>query len=375
MPFGESMLSEMIRDLIGNPYYNDYWRQLAVDEHWGEIDVPIYHIGSWYDRYPEAQVKQYNGIRQYGGPRARQAQKLLLGPWLHGRGEVMPRVIGDLDFGPEAALNYFAFAERWFDHHLKDLDTGLMGEAPVRVFVMGANIWRDEQEFPLARTTYTDYFLSASLSGSIDSVNDGVLTLAHPGDEEPDRYEYDPTRPVPSIGGDLFVEPRGARDHRPAERRSLTYTTPPLEKDLEVTGFPVIEFYASSSAVDTDWVVAITDVYPDGYSQILRQNILRARYRDGDEQPTLMKPGEIYKFKIELYPISNLFKEGHRIRIVLSSSSFPKWYPNGNTGREIDDDIPGVVATNTIYHDREHPSRVVLPIIPTRPESPELASR
>ena len=364
VPFGESILSEMIRDLIGNPYYNDYWRQLAVDEHWSEIDVPIYHIGSWYDRYPEAQVKQYNGIREHGGPRAQQGQKLLLGPWLHGRGEVMPRVIGDLHFGPEAALEYFVLAERWFDHHLKGLDTGFMDEDPVRIFVMGANVWRDEQEFPLARTAYTDYFLSSGPSGSIDSLNDGVLALSRPGTEEPDRYEYDPMRPVPSIGGDLFVEPRGARDHRPADRRSLTYTTPPLEEDVEITGLPTIEFYASSSAVDTDWVVAITDVHPDGYSQILRQNILRARYRDGDEQPVLMKPGEIYKFEIELYPISNLFKQGHRIRIALSSSSFPKWYPNGNTGKEIDEDVPGIVATNTIYHDQDHPSRIVLPVIP-----------
>ena len=170
--------------------------------------------------------------------------------------------------------------------------------------------------------------------------------------------------PVPSIGGDLFVQPNGARDHRPAGKRSLTYTTSALTSPVEVTGLPKLEFYASSSAVDTDWVVTITDVQPDGCSQTLRQNILRARYREGDEAPVFMKRGEIYPFGIEMYPISNLFLQGHRIRIVLSSSSFPKWYPNGNTGKEMDEDFPGVVAKNSIYHDREHPSKLVLPVIP-----------
>ena len=360
-----SLVSDMLRDMLDNPYYNDYWRQFAIDEHWSEIDVPILHYAAWYDRYPHSQVKHFNGIRELGGPRARNSQKLVIGPWLHGRGEIMDRIIGDIDFGPEAAIDYFDLAMRWFDHHLKGIDRGIMDEPPVRLFILGANTWRDEHEFPLARTAYTDYYLRSGPSGSIDSLNDGVLATEPPGEEEPDVYEYDPRNPVPSIGGDLFVQPNGARDHRPADRLSLTYTTAPLEAATEVTGLPKIEFYGSSSAVDTDWVVAISDVHPNGYSQILRQNILRARYREGDEEPALLTPGELYKFEIEMYPISNLFQTAHRIRITLTSSSFPKWYPNGNTGKELHEDVPGVVATNTIYHDREHPSRVVLPLIPS----------
>jgi hypothetical protein len=244
-----------------------------------------------------------------------------------------------------------------------------MKEPAVRVFVMGANRWRDEHEFPLSRTIYTDYFLRAGPSGSVDSLNDGILTTEKPGTaEKPDIYRYDPLKPVPSIGSDLFIEPMGARDHRPADRLSLTFTTSPLERDMEVTGLPKVEFHASSSAVDTDWVVTISDVHPNGYSQVLRQNILRARYREGDARPVLMTPGTVYPFTIEMYPISNLFKKGHRIRLALTSSSFPKWYPNGNTGKEIDEDWPVVVATNTIYHDRERPSRLVLPIIPAARE-------
>jgi putative CocE/NonD family hydrolase len=155
----------------------------------------------------------------------------------------------------------------------------------------------------------------------------------------------------------------GARDHRAADRLSLTYTTPALERDVEVTGWPTVEFHASSSAVDTDWVVTLCDVHPSGYSQILRQNVLRARYREGDERPVLLTPGSVYRYRIEMYPVSNLFLKGHRIRLAFTSSSFPKWYPNGNTGRELDQDAPPVIATNVLFHSAEHPSRLILPIV------------
>jgi len=366
--FAQSMMSPMLDDLTSNPYYNDYWRQFAVDEHWDEIDVPIFHYSGWYDRYPHAAVKHFNGINAVGGPNARGRQKLLLSPHLHGAREITMQVIGDIDFGPKVSFDYNALRLRWFDYHLKGIDNGILDEPPVRIFVMGENVYRDEEEFPLARTVYQDYYLRAGDSGSIDSLNDGVLSSQAPAKgEAPDAYDYDPRNPVPSIGGDLFVQPNGARDHRPAERMSLTYSTPPLESPVEVTGIARAELFASSSAVDTDWVVTITDVHPDGYSQTLRQNILRARHRNGSESPTFLEPGEVYPFTIELYPISNLFKRGHRIRITVSSSSFPKWYPNGNTGKEIDEDFPGVIAHNTIYHDEEHPSRMILPIIP-RPD-------
>lgn len=362
--FGESMISDMLSDMLAHPYYDDYWRPLAIDEHWGEIDVPIFHYSGWYDRYPHSAVKQFNGIRKLGGPHAHNSQKLLIGPWTHGAGEVTNRVVGDLDFGPEAAIDYNALRLRWFDYHLKGIDNGIMKEPPVRLFIMGANTWRDERAFPLARAVPTEFFFHQGASGSIDSLNDGRLSRERPGEEQPDTFRYDPMKPVSSIGADLFIEPMGARDDRPADRLSLTYTTAPLDEDTEVTGLPKVELMASSSAVDTDWVVALTDVYPDGYSQILRQNILRARYRDGDEKPVLLTPGKIYPFTIEMYPVSNLFKKGHRIRLTVTSSSFPKWYPNGNTGKELDQDRPGVVATNTVYHDAQRPSRVVLPIVP-----------
>ncbi len=361
--FTTAMFSDMYNDLIGNPYYNDYWRRLAVDEHWSEIDVPIYHLGGWYDRHVHGTVRHFNGIGEKGGPRARGAQKLIIGPWTHGDGHITNPRVGAMTF-PGSNIDYDALRLRWFDYHLKGIDNGIMNEPPVRIYVMGENRWRDEQEFPLKRQVDTSYYLRRGPSGSVDSLNDGALLPELPASEMPDSFEYDPAHPVPTIGGDLFVEPEGAQDTRPANRMSLTFTTPPLENDVEVTGFSRVELFASSSAVDTDWVVTLIDVHPSGFAQHLRQVILRARYRDGDTAPVLMTPGQIYPFALTIYPVSNRFKKGHRIRLAVTSSSFPKWYPNGNTGKEMLQDRPGVIATNTIYHDREHPSRLVLPVIP-----------
>ena len=363
--FTASMFSDMYNDLIGNPYYNDYWRQLAVDERWSDIDVPIYHLGGWYDRHIHGTVRHYNGILSSGGERARAAQKLIVGPWTHGgatRGN--PRV-GALTF-PGSTIDYNGLRLRWFDYHLKGIDNGVMDEPPVRIYIMGENVWRDEMDFPLSRQVEKSFYLATGPADSIDSLNDGLLRPELPDEELPDRYEYDPARPVPTMGGDLFVQPSGAQDNRLADQQSLTYTTEPLMEDMEVTGFSRVELFASSSAVDTDWVVTLVDVHPSGFAQHLRQTLLRARYRDGDEKPVFMEPGMIYPFTIGIHPIANVFKKGHRIRLTVTSSSFPKWYPNGNTGKEMLDDRPGVIATNTIYHDTEHPSRLILPVIPRR---------
>ncbi len=361
-----AMVGAMMTDMMKHPNYDDYWRQWAADEHLDRINVPVFHYAAWYDRYPLTQLLMFNGLREKGGPLARPNQKIQFGPWVHGAGQITNRVVGEVDFGPEAAIDYNALRLRWFDYHLNGIDNGIMKEPPVRIFVMGANVWRFENEFPLARTKYTDYYLRSGPSGSIDSLNDGLLSTQAPAEEKPDTFVYDPMKPVQTIGGDLFIEPVGARDHRPADRLSLTYTTPPLEQDTEITGVPKVDFDASSSAVDTDWVVTISDVRPDGYAQILRQNLLRARFREGFERPVLMSPGKIYHFTIEMFPISNVFKKDHRVRLTVTSSSFPKWFPNGNTGKESDQETTGVVANNTIYHDRQHPSRIVLPVIPVQ---------
>ena len=362
--FTASMFSDMYNDLVGNPYYSDYWRALAVDERYEDFDVPVYHLGGWYDRHIHGTVRHFDRIGQIGGPRARGRQKLIVGPWIHGWPPTADDRVGDLSF-PGSTLDHLALRLRWFDHHLKGHDNGIMEEPPVRIYVMGDDAWRDEHEFPLARQQEQSWYFRAGPTGSVDSLNDGRLSTEPPDPgEAPDVYEYDPAHPVPTIGGDLFVAPRGAQDHRPADRRSLTYTSDPLEAPLEVTGFPRVELHAASSAVDTDWVVTLTAVHASGYSQLLRQMIQRARYREGDERPVLLTPGEVVPYEIELYPVSNVFLPGQRIRITVTSSSFPKWYPNGNTGKEMMEDRPGVVAENSVYRDAARPSRVILPVIP-----------
>ncbi len=362
--FTASMFSDMYNDLVGNPYYNDYWRALAVDERHEDFDVPVYHLGGWYDRHIHGTVRHFAAIGANGGPRARGRQKLIVGPWIHGWPPTDDDRVGDLSFRG-SSLDHLALRLRWFDHHLKGHDNGIMDEPPVRIYVMGDNEWRDENEFPLARQQEQAWYFRSGPSGAAESLNDGRLSREPPGAEEaPDSYEYDPAHPVRTIGGDLFVAPRGAQDHRPADRLSLTYTSDRLDAPLEVTGIPRVDLHAASSAVDTDWVVTLTAVHESGYSQLLRQMILRARYRDGDEAPVLLTPGEVVPYEIELYPVSNVFQPGQRIRVTVTSSSFPKWYPNGNTGKEMMEDRPGVVATNTIHHDAARPSRIVLPVIP-----------
>ncbi|MCZ6752258.1 MAG: CocE/NonD family hydrolase [Acidobacteria bacterium] len=365
--FWDSWQAQSFADMMNRTTYDDHWRQLAPDEHIEKFIVPAYYMSAWYDRYPHSVTTMYNGIRQRGGSLlARQSVKLILGPWLHGpRSIVMPRVIGDIDFGPEAAMAYAALRVRWFDHHLRGIDNGIMQEPPVRIFVMGINQWREENEWPLARAVETEFYLHAERSGAIHSLNDGTLSKQKPpAGEQPDVYRYDPRTPVESIGGDNAIEPMGARDHRPADRKSLTFTTPPLTEDMEITGPSTLELYVSSTADDTDFTAALIDVHPNGYAQLLRQTILRASRRESLENPTPIEPGKVYKLTIPIYPVSNVFFKGHRLRLTVSSSSFPKWMPNHNKFMLNNEEAPYVAANNTVYHDAARPSVLRAPVVP-----------
>jgi len=368
LDFWQSWQSPALTDIMSHTTYDDYWRQFAPDEHIEKFNVPVYYMSGWYDRYPHSVTTMFNGIRERGGSKlARESGKLIIGPWLHGGSLVMDRVIGDLDFGPEAAIGYAALRVRWFDYHLRGIDNGIMKEPPVRLFVMGINRWREEHEFPIARAIQTKFYLHSARSGSIDSLNDGALSRqASPAGEKPDVFDYDPKDPVESIGGDLLIEPNGARDHRPADRRSLTFTTAPLPEDLEISGPGTLELYASSSADDTDFVAALIDVHPNGYAQLLRQNILRASRRESLENPTAIEPRKVYKLTIPIYPISNVFLKGHRLRLTVSSSSFPKWLPIHNHFMLDNEQAPFVKATNTVYHDASRLSTLTVPVIPPR---------
>jgi len=339
------------------------------------VTVPTFNIGGWYDIFLKDTLSNFKIMREQGStPEARQS-KLLIGPWTHS-GYTNP--IGELNFGfastsafIDLQIDLTSLQVRWFDHWLRGIDTGMLKEAPIKLFVMGANVWRDEQEWPLARAVDTPYYLHSS--GQANSLNgNGLLNTEVPGTEPPDQFDYDPAHPVITRGGALLmsVEYRpGAFDQRPTESREdvLVYNTPALEQDVEVTGPITVHLWAASSAPDTDFVARLVDVHPDGYAQNLTDGIIRARYRNfarGEEQPSLIEPGKAYEYEIDLWATSNVFKAGHSIRLDITSSNFPRWDRNPNTGHDFGADDELAVAHQTIMHDRDHPSYVVLPIVP-----------
>ncbi len=233
---------------------------------------------------------------------------------------------------------------------------------------MGANQWRDEDDWPLARAHNTKYFLHSS--GKANSTSgDGSLATVAPRSEGPDQYAYDPANPVPTIGGPLCCDWEhlgpGPRDQRAVEGRAdvLVYSTPPLAQDLETTGPVQLELFAKSSAVDTDFTAKLVDVWPNGFAQNLTEGIVRARYRNSQVKPELMNPGEIYKLTINLWSTSNVFLKGHRLRLEIGSSNFPRFDRNLNTGQEGGAAGKPMPATNTVYHDTAHPSALILPVV------------
>jgi putative CocE/NonD family hydrolase len=338
------------------------------------VTVPTFNISGWYDICLQDTISNFTIMRQHGStPEARQS-KLLIGPWTH---STYINPIGELNFGFGASaafidlqIDFLSLQVRWFDHWLKGIDTGMLFEAPIKLFVMGANVWRDEQEWPLARAVETRYHLHSN--GHANTLHgDGVLSTAVPAVEPFDQYAYDPANPVITRGGALLMSPEfrsGPFDQRSTEAREdvLVYTTPALEQDVEVTGPISVHLWAASSAPDTDFVARLVDVYPDGYAQNLTDGIIRARYRNftQGEPPSLIEPGKACEYEIDLWATSNVFKAGHRIRLDVTSSNFPRWDRNPNTGHDFGADAELVVAHQTILHDREHPSYVTLPIVP-----------
>jgi hypothetical protein len=257
---------------------------------------------------------------------------------------------------------------RWFDYTLKGMVSGL-AEKPVRIFVMGENVWREEEDWPLRRARSTRFHLHSG--GSANSLHgDGSLSDSAPEAESPDAFVYDPANPVRTQGGGNCCDhdhlAPGVFDQRPVENRAdvLVYSTLPLDSDMEVTGPVTAELFVSSSAVDTDFTAKLVDVHPDGFARNLADGILRLRFRNSFERAEPLVPGEIYKIKIDLWATSNLFRQGHRIRLEIASSNFPRYDRNLNTGADLLTGERMLRASQTVYHDRDHPSALILPIVP-----------
>jgi putative CocE/NonD family hydrolase len=353
-------------DWLAHPNYDDYWKRWSIEEHFSDINVPALHTVAWYDIFQGGSLRNYIGIKAHGGPAARSGQRMIVTIGGHAGG---PRKVGDVDFGPAAdELNEDTATLDWYDYLFKGVQNQFATSKPVRIFVMGTNVWRDEDDWPLARAKSTKYFLHSA--GKANSLRgDGALSTVAPKAEPNDRYVYDPSNPVPTIGGQLCCDgthmPPGAKDQRPAESREdvLVYSTPPLAQNTEVTGPVTLELYASSSAVDTDFTAKLVDVGPDGFARNLTEGILRARYRDSQEKPTMLNPGEAYKLNIDLWSTSNVFLKGHMLRLEVSSSNFPRFDRNMNTGEDQATAQKWLPATNLIYHDAAHPSALVLPVV------------
>ncbi len=358
-----------LRDYFTHPDEGPYWWPINIERQHHNVSIPMYHVSSWYDIFLRDALVHFCGLQSRAmTPEARGGQKLLLGPWAHLFPYTAPISggTGDIDFGPNAAIELHHTQLRWFDYWLKGVDTGISEEAPIRLFVMGTNQWRDEYEWPLARTRYTPYHFHSQ--GKANSLNgDGGLSVEPPQDEPADHYEYDPADPVPTCGGNTLIIPVGVADQREVESRQdvLVYTGDPLGAPLEVTGPLKVILYASSSARDTDFTAKLVDVRSDGYAQNIADGILRARYRESLSNPSLMIPGESYEFTIDLWATSHVFLPGHRLRVEVSSSNFPRFDRNLNTGGDQATGTQFQTAQQIVLHNSKFRSHILLPVIPS----------
>lgn len=379
-------------DILTHGEFDDYWKQrgYAIDEYYEEhADIPSLYLGGWYDSYARNTPLSYMKLSAI----KKSQQVLLMGPWIHGAFEVTNS--GDVDFGTEAHINVNDLRLAWFDHYMKGMHTEFADWSPVRIFTMGTGsqrmnkhdhdrfldhggYWRSESDWPLPGTSNTPFYLRAGgeLSEEVPSENEATST----------GYTFDPKDPVPTMGGGISAAESiiragafdqrgrpdffGCVDTQPLNLRHdiLTFETPELEEDTEVTGHIVMKLWASSSAIDTDFTAKLIDMYPpsddypDGFAMNITDSIIRARYRNSWTEPEMMEPGTPYEFSFHLYPTSNVFRKGHKIRLDISSSNWPRFDVNPNTGGPLGLEQRYEIAHQTIYHCTEYPSHIVLPL-------------
>ncbi len=354
-------------DWLAHPEYDDYWKQWSIEEHFSDITVPMLSVGGWYDIFSDGTLHNYMGVKAHGATEAARTQQHLL--MQIGGHAGFGRRIGDVDFGPHALENpYVDVILDWYDYLFKGIHNQFATDKPVKLFAMGVNEYRLENDWPPPEAQYVKYFLHSG--GRANSLRgDGSLSTSAPKSEPSDSYVYDPSDPVPTLGGPLccaqqLIEP-GPRDQRSIENRDdvLVYVIGPLAQDLDVTGPVKATLFVKSTAVDTDFTGKLVDVGPDGFAMDVAEGILRMRLRDSREHASLMSPGQTYQITLDLWATSNVFLRGHTLRLEISSSNFPRFDRNSNTGQEIKTGRRFVSATNTILHDEQHPSALVLPVI------------
>jgi putative CocE/NonD family hydrolase len=352
------------RDWIKHESYDAYWKAISDEERFPTYRVPVYTLGGWFDIFIMGTINGYVGMKNKAAtPYARAHTKMIIGPWGHGSSQSF----GGVDFTPAAHIDQFELELRYYDFHLKGIPNGLDKEDPVKLFYMGVNQWRTEKDWPIPGTSYQSLYLSSG--GNARSVRgNGVLQFNKPEQKGIDTYNYDPNQPVPTTGGNNCCgtpTPAGPVDQRPLERREdvLVYSSDFLSSSLTIAGPVSLKLFAATDGPDTDWMIKLVDVYPDGTAMPVSEGILRARFQEGLDKMKLLTPGQVYEYDIELTGTANVFKKGHRIRVDITSSNFPQFDRNPNTGDPLGTSARVRIANQTIHHGGAQASYIRLPVV------------
>ena len=363
-------------DFVSHGPGHPYWDKLGYIKKTDRFNVPGLHVNSWYDLGVKDTLQLFNLMRTNAESKlAADNQFVIISPTDHCQSERATEntIIGERDMG-DARYDYWNTYLKWFDYWLKGDDNGITDIPKVQLYVMGKNEWRGEDEWPLARTRFTPYYLHSS-GGANSLFGNGVLNTTRAQDEHADTFTYAPGYPVPSVGGPICCvgnpdATAGAYDQSEVELRNdvLVYTTPALKKGIEITGPIEAILFVSSDARDTDFTAKLVDVYPDGTAYNIQEGILRMRYREGYDKKLDMKADRVYEIRIDMQATSNYFHPGHKIRLEISSSNFPRFDRNLNTGGNNFDESEWVIAKNRVYHSKQYPSHILLPVIPAEAE-------
>ncbi len=349
----------LFQEIVAHPDYDAFWRATSTREHIAQVRIPVFSVGGWYDNFVESDLAAYAELRRRGV-----VNRILIGPWPHN----MSLKFAGVDFGPDSSAPIRALQMEWFDQWLMGKDSPLLSRPPVKLFVMGANRWRESREWPPEGATPRTFYLESR--GKANSLSgDGALTEKRSAGA-PDQFVFDPYDPVPTRGGAVCCNPKifpwGPMDQRPVEQRRdvLVYTSRPLKRDVEAIGPVQVVLYVATSAPDTDFTAKLVDVFPDGAALNLTDGILRLRYRKSLESGEPATPGSVYRIAIDAGVTGNVFLKGHRIRVEVSSSNFPRFDRNPNDGRAVARAVRLNKASQTVYHDLRRPSALVLTVLP-----------
>ena len=348
-------------DWFDHPQLDDYWRDLSIEARLDRVTVPVLGIAGWYDD-ARGTIRNWVGLDTLSDP---PFQRMVMDPGSH---KGIDYVNGD--FGPRARIDHRALQLRWFDHYLKGVDNGVDREPPIDLFIMGDDVWRRENEWPLARTVYTGFYLHSDGRANGGEGPGGTLSTTPPtGDEPADTFTYDPGNPTPYLVDARELELGLNEDYagiHATRSDLLVFDTGPLAEEMELTGPITGTLYAATDARDTDWYMMLLDVHPDGTAERIQEGVARARFRDGFDRPSLLEPGRVYRYDMDMWFTGQVIPPGHRLRVAVSSALFPKYDRNLNTGGDNERDTAFVPAYQRILHTAEYPSHVTLPVIPRR---------